>query len=150
MVVLDTDIMVAFLRKKDFAVEFVQFLRQREDILKTTVFNVAELYKGCYAMKNVAKGLKKVQALVGSLAEVLPFDDRAIQEYAKLSADLKNRGKMIGAFDELIGSICISNDETFYTKNVRRFENIEDLNVKNWNEIAGKLATASKIDKLGS
>jgi len=139
MVVLDTDVLVAYLRRKDFAVEFIQHLRKAEETLKTTVFNAAELFKGCYAMKNVAKGLKKVQALVESLTEVLPFDDRAIQEYAKLAADLKNRGKMIGAFDELIGSICVANSETFYTRNTRHFETIEELKVRNWFEKAQKL-----------
>jgi tRNA(fMet)-specific endonuclease VapC len=140
MAVLDTDILVAYLRKKDFAVEFIQHLRSTKEALKTTVFNAAELFKGCYAMKNVAKGLKKVQALVESLAEVLPFEDKAIQEYAKLSADMKKRGKMIGAFDELIGSICIANEETLYTKNTRHFENIEDLQLINWFSQAQKFA----------
>ncbi|OLS13564.1 MAG: putative nucleic acid-binding protein [Promethearchaeota archaeon CR_4] len=143
MTILDTDVLVAYLRKKDFAVEFIQHLRKKEEPLKTTVFNAAELFKGCYAMKNVAKGLKKVQALVESLAEVLPFDDRAIQEYAKLAADLKNRGKMIGAFDELIGSICIANGETLYTKNVRHFENIEEIKIINWFEMIQKLSGGS-------
>jgi tRNA(fMet)-specific endonuclease VapC len=108
--------------------------------LKTTVFNTAEFFKGCYAMKNVAKGLRKVQLLVESLTEILPFNDRAIQEYAKLSADLKNRGKMIGAFDELIGSVCLANGETFYTKNTRHFQQIEDLRVVDWHTAARKLS----------
>ncbi len=140
MAILDTDVLVAYLRKKDCAVEFIQQLRKQEEYLKTTVFNAAELFKGCYAMKNVAKGLRKVQALLESLTEVLSFNDLAIQEYAKLAADLKNRGKMIGAFDGLISSICLANGEKLYTKNTRHFENIEDLRVIDWYTIAQQLS----------
>ncbi len=86
-------------------------------------------------MKNVAKGLIGVKNLLESLNEILKFDDNAIQEYAKISADLKKRGLMSGTIDELIAGICVSNGEIFYTGNTRHFENISELLVSNWREI---------------
>ena len=134
MVVLDTDLLVAYLRGKENGIEIVQKLKSDNQSLDTTVFNVAELYKGSYLMKNTAKGLMKVKTLVESLDEVLKFNHEAIQEYAKISADLRKRGLMIGSFDELIASICISNKETFYTGNTKHFERIGELLVSNWRD----------------
>ncbi len=139
MVVVDTDFLVAYLRGKDNSYGFYQQIKNEQGNLKTTVFNVAELYKGCYSMKNVAKGLIKVKTLVESLKEILPFNEKAIQEYAKISADLKKRGEKIGTMDELIASICIASNETFYTRNERHFEKIEDLSIINWYDIGQQL-----------
>lgn len=148
MVVLDSDFLVAYLRGKYNAYEILQQLKKQQVNLKTTVFNVAELYKGCYSVKNVAKSLIKVKNLIESLKEILPFDENSIQEYAKISADLKKRGKIIGAIDELIASVCLANNEIFYTRNKRHFEKIEDLSIINWYELGHKLKAGKKIIKM--
>jgi tRNA(fMet)-specific endonuclease VapC len=134
MAVLDSDLLIAYLRGKENADELISDLRKNEFDLNTTVFNSAELYKGCYAMRNVAKGLMKVKALLETLDNILPFNEKAIQEYAKISADLKKRGSPIGVMDELIASICIAHNESFYTGNVQHFERVEDLNIINWSK----------------
>lgn len=139
MVVLDSDLIIAFLRGRDNAYEVFQDLKKQQESLKTTVFNVAELYKGCYAMRNVAKGLLKVRNLIESLNNILDFNKKAIQEYSKISADLKKRGSPIGTMDELIASICLANNEIFYTRNKDHFEKIEQLSIINWYEMGKKL-----------
>jgi len=132
MVVLDTDILIGYLRGNEQAKKIIINFRTQEIYLNTTVFNVAELYKGCYSMKNVAKGLMKVRALLDALDEILPFNAEAIEEYAKISADLKKRGLSIGVMDELIASVCISHEEIFYTGNTKHFERIENISLVNW------------------
>jgi predicted nucleic acid-binding protein len=139
MAVLDTDFLIAYLREKYKSYEVLQQLKNDQVNLKTTVFNVAELYKGCYNMKNVAKGLRSVKNLIESLNEILTFNKKSIEEYAKISADLKNRGELIGTMDELIASVCVAHKETFYTRNKTHFEKIEDLSIVNWYELGQKL-----------
>jgi predicted nucleic acid-binding protein len=36
--------------------------------------------------------------------------------------------------DELIASICITHQETLYSGNIKHFERIDDLNIKDWNK----------------
>ena len=135
MVALDTDLIIAYLRRKDFGDIVMHYLKEQKVELKITVFTVAELYKGCYEMANVAKGLMKIKKLLEIFSEVIRFDDNAIQEYAKISADLKKRGEPIGSFDELISSVCIANGEILYTRNVRHFEKISGLHLVNWYDL---------------
>ena len=144
MVVLDTDFLIAYLRGKDNAYEVIQHLRKQQKALRTTVFNAAELYKGSYSMNNVAKGLIKIKNLIEALKELLPFNEDSIQEFAKISADLKKRGKIIGTMDELIAGVCLAYNEVLYTHNIKHFENIEDLTVIDWYQIGQNLKQDKK------
>ncbi|NHJ19695.1 MAG: type II toxin-antitoxin system VapC family toxin [Candidatus Lokiarchaeota archaeon] len=135
MAVLDTDVLVYYLRGKNDSYTKINNLKKEKESLNTTIFNVAELYKGCYSMKNVAKGLMKVKLLVDALDEIFLFENDSAEEFAKLSSDLKKRGQTIGIIDELIASICIIHQESLYTGNIKHFERIDDLIVNDWNKI---------------
>ena len=135
MAILDTDVLIYYLRGQNDSYTKMKNLKKNEEALNTTIFNLAELYKGCYSMKNVAKGLMKVKLLVDALDEIYLFDNDSAEEFAKLSSDLKNRGQAIGIMDELIASICIVHQESLYSGNVKHFERIDDLNITDWNKI---------------
>jgi len=135
MVVLDTDVLIYYLRDKNDSYSKIKKLKKKEESLNTTIFNVAELYKGCYSMKNVAKGLMKVKLLIDALDNIFLFENDSADEFAKLSSDLKNRGQPVGIMDELIASICIVHQESLYSGNVKHFERIDDLNIYDWNKI---------------
>ena len=135
MVVLDTDVLIYYLRDKNDSYSKMKNLKKKEESLNTTIFNVAELYKGCYSMKNVAKGLMKVKLLIDALDDIFLFENDSAEQFAKLSSDLKNRGHSIGIMDELIASICIVHQESLYSGNVKHFERIDDLNLYDWNKI---------------
>jgi len=132
MVVLDTDIIIEYLRGKEPAINVLKNLHKSEKFIATTVFNAAELYKGCYSMNNVAKGLMSVNEFLSGIDELLIFDEKAIQEYARISSNLKKSGVPIGAFDELIASICVVHNQVLYTRNIKHFEKIRNLKIKSW------------------
>ena len=135
MVVLDTDVLIYYLRDKNDSYSKMKNLKKKEESLNTTIFNVAELYNGCYSMKNVAKGLMKVKLLINALDDIFLFENDSAEEFAKLSSDLKNRGQSVGIMDELIASICIVHQESLYSGNVKHFERIDDLDIYNWNKM---------------
>ncbi|MHA1669397.1 MAG: type II toxin-antitoxin system VapC family toxin [Promethearchaeota archaeon] len=135
MAVLDTDVLVYYLRGKNDSYMKMKNLKKKEGTLNITIFNVAELYKGCYSMKNVAKGLMKVKLLIDAVDKIYLFENDSAEEFAKLSSDLKKRGQTIGILDELIASICIVHQETLYSGNVKHFERIDDLTTIDWNKI---------------
>lgn len=135
MAILDTDVLIYYLRGQNDSYTKMKNLKKNEEALNTTIFNLAELYKGCYSMKNVAKGLMKVKLLVDALDEIYLFDNDSAEEFARLSSDLQNRGQVIGIMDELIASICIVHQESLYSGNVKHFERIDDLDINDWNKI---------------
>jgi tRNA(fMet)-specific endonuclease VapC len=64
--------------------------------------------------------------------EVLDFPDKASSHYAKIRADLKARGRMIGANDLLIAAHARSLGLTLITNNTREFGRVRGLAIDNW------------------
>jgi len=64
--------------------------------------------------------------------EVLDFPDKACAHYAKIRADLRSRGAMIGANDLLIAAHARSLGLTLVTNNTREFRRVRGLAVENW------------------
>jgi tRNA(fMet)-specific endonuclease VapC len=64
--------------------------------------------------------------------EVLDFPDEASLHYAKIRADLKTLGTMIGANDLFIAAHARSLGLRLVTNNTREFGRVRDLAIENW------------------
>jgi len=64
--------------------------------------------------------------------EVLDFPDEAASHYAKIRADPKARGTMIGANDLLIAAHARSAGLTLISNNTREFRRVRELSIENW------------------
>ena len=64
--------------------------------------------------------------------EVLDFPDEASPHYAKIRADLKTRGAMIGANDLFIAAHARCLGLTLVTNNTREFGRVRNLSMENW------------------
>jgi tRNA(fMet)-specific endonuclease VapC len=64
--------------------------------------------------------------------EVLDFPDEASLHYAKIRADLKKHGTMIGANDLFIAAHARSLGLTLVTNNTREFGRVRNLTTENW------------------
>jgi tRNA(fMet)-specific endonuclease VapC len=64
--------------------------------------------------------------------EVLDFADEAAAHYAKIRADLKTHGTMIGANDLFIAAHASSLGLTLVTNNTNEFARVPDLSLENW------------------
>jgi tRNA(fMet)-specific endonuclease VapC len=67
-----------------------------------------------------------------SYVAILDFPDQASLHYAKIRADLKTRGAMIGANDLFIAAHARSLGLTLVTNNTREFGRIRNLAIENW------------------
>jgi tRNA(fMet)-specific endonuclease VapC len=64
--------------------------------------------------------------------EVLDFPDKASLHYAKIRADLKTLGTMIGANDLFIAAHARSLGLMLVTNNTHEFGRVRDLAIENW------------------
>ena len=89
MICLDTDILIAFLRKKPDALAFIQ--ANESGGLATTSINEFELLIGAKISKKRAVNLLKVQDLVSRIT-ILNLARKEIEECSDIYAELQNRG----------------------------------------------------------
>jgi tRNA(fMet)-specific endonuclease VapC len=65
-------------------------------------------------------------------AEVTDFPESAAAHYAKIRADLKRRGQLIGANDLFIAAHAVSMGVTLVTNNTKEFRRVRGLSLENW------------------
>lgn len=131
MGILDSDILIAFLRNKRNAVDFIKNIIKNGDPLKTTILNVGELYTGVYLSSNVAGEIRILDLFLENF-EILYFNKQHAILFGQISADLKKNGFSIGPIDEMIASIVLNSKDVLITKNLKPFQRINHLEVKNW------------------
>jgi len=67
-----------------------------------------------------------------SPVRILPFDERAAAEAAKVRAHLEHQGQPIGDLDSLIAGHALSLDLVLVTNNLREFDRVPQLETENW------------------
>lgn len=131
MVLLDTDCLVGLIRGHPDALRKLALLANRQEAIATTALNVAELFRGAHLARDAPRALARVRAVLGPLL-ILPFDERAGEEYGSIVADLDRRGQPIGHMDSLVAAVARIERETVVTRNTRHFSRIPGLSVDPW------------------
>ncbi len=119
-VILDTTVLVDFIRNKEDAVSFVKNLSEKHEIC-TTDINVFELYYGAYLSKQTDKNVAAVKGIINTII-VFSTTEESMEISAKLFADLDKKGQKIEIKDVLVAGICLLNSCPIATQNKKHFE----------------------------
>jgi tRNA(fMet)-specific endonuclease VapC len=90
---------------------------------------VYELFYGAYKSARMARNL----AIIDDIQlQTLEFDREDARRAGAVRAALEQRGTPIGAYDLLIAGQALARRLTLISRNLREFERIEGLSVRNW------------------
>ena len=124
-IVIDSDVLIDFLRGKEYAVSRIKELEKTEE-LATTDINAFELYFGAYNSKEKEKNLTATKGLLGTL-KLLHSQNKAMEAAGQLLAHRKATGRLLDIKDVLIAAITINEGYTLLTNNKSHFEGISGL-----------------------
>jgi len=130
MKILDSNFLIAILKKEPSAAEKIDELMNSQEQLATTIFNVHEVLYGCLQTKdptNYTKTKRFLESLV-----IIDYNSEGAHHAVELILTLKRKGRFIGLFDELIAGICLSQGATIVTRNNERFKRVSGLEVEKW------------------
>ena len=130
MYLLDTNICIYIIKKKPIEV-FEKFKKLELGTLKISSITVAELYFGAYNSQNFEKNIETIKNFLLPF-EIINFDDKSSIEYAKIKADLRKKGQIIGELDMQIAGIALSNNLILVTNNEKEFIRVNNLKIENW------------------
>jgi tRNA(fMet)-specific endonuclease VapC len=129
---LDTDIASYIMKRSDERV-----LRRLQGIpvkdICISAIAKAELLLGVELSPRRAKDQAAVDVFL-RYAVVLDFPGDAALDYARIRADLKQRGALIGANDMLIAAHARCLDLILVTNNTSEFGRVPGLKLENWTE----------------
>jgi tRNA(fMet)-specific endonuclease VapC len=124
--ILDTDIMIDFLKNDKGITKKIEELKEKEIKLSTTSINVMEILRGFFAFN---KTEEKITEFINHLT-VLDFNPSSARIAAEISDELKREGQTLDILDLMIAAIAIDNKETLWTNNVKHFNRIPRLNLE--------------------
>ncbi len=127
---LDTDYLIALLRKDEQAHAFAERLQLEQAELCTTPISLTELFKGSY-LSGKETELELIEDLATDLG-LLVFDAPAAQLAGRLLAEFKSQGQGIGEADTLIAALALRHNKTLVTRNVKHFQRVPNLKVVEW------------------
>lgn len=131
--ILDTDIASYVIRKKPLSVlEMMQAKAERGDHITISVITYSELLLGVERSGNRRKHRNLVNGFVERLDDVLSWDNKAAEAYARLQMDLYKKGTPIGPNDTMIAGHALSLNATMVTNNLKHFNKVPRLKVENW------------------
>ena len=121
MIFADSDVLIDSLRGRQPMKDRIA-LEIGTGQLATTVINLFELLAG--AKSDAERG--KVERLLGALT-IVPLDEAAAREAARIRRELEAAGQTIGMADSLIAGICLVNSGALMTRNRHHFARVEGL-----------------------
>ena len=92
----------------------------------------SELLLGAERSDNRQKHLKLVTEFVERLDEILAWDRKAAEVFAKLQVYLYESGSPIGLNDTMIAGHALSREGIIITNNIKHFSKVPQLKVENW------------------
>jgi tRNA(fMet)-specific endonuclease VapC len=91
---------------------------------------LGELYYAVYASQRRAENLHRLQSLVGALW-LWPFDALAAEEFGRIQAEQKAKGRPIPPLDAQIAAVARVNNLVLLTDD-KHFTFVDGITVENW------------------
>ena len=126
--IIDTDILIDFLRNRKESVEFVTQLEKKKTILSSTAINAFELYYSAHKSKQSIQTLQATKNLLDRLV-LFPLTPRSAQKAGVIYAELELKGNPIGLRDTFIAAIALTRRCSIATKNTSHFKKVKDITV---------------------
>jgi tRNA(fMet)-specific endonuclease VapC len=100
----------------------------RDEGLAVSIISYGELFEGALGAPDPATELARFRRFLARLA-LLSLDDRTMERFSRLRAELRRRGQLIPDLDLLIAATALHQDLTLLTRNVRHFNRIPELSL---------------------
>ena len=127
---LDTCTLSCFFRKDPNIIRHFESCSPEDLVL--SAITVMEIEYGLKLHQEHEIKIRPLWEELKTLITTVEFGEKEASYAGALRADLKEKGKPIGAYDLLIGATAKVNHLILITSNVKEFTFIRDLRIKDW------------------
>lgn len=125
MYLVDSDILINFLKGRSQEVEIIKKLQNKPFYI--SIISVGEILEGLLGTKNNKK-LHSFKDLLKTFT-ILNVDSPIIEKFAELRKSLRQKGILIDNLDLLIASSCLVHELTIITNNISHFKRVPGLKI---------------------
>ncbi len=139
MIVLDTNVISAVMRRQPDPVVIAWLDRQPPESVWTTAVTVFEIHFGLDLLAPGRRRRQLEEAFARALEEdfearILPFERNAAREAALIAARRRQAGRPVEIRDAQIAGIVVARRATLATRNIGHFEDLGAALVDPWAE----------------
>ncbi|HUV80013.1 MAG TPA: type II toxin-antitoxin system VapC family toxin [Candidatus Bathyarchaeia archaeon] len=127
---LDTSILISFLKGEQNVVTKVEEYLEEFNIISLSIITYYEILRGLNYLGNEIK-IRSFDELMDK-SEMITLDREIINRASEIYAELMRRGELIEDADILIAASCQVKGMVLVTDNEEHFRRIENLEVENW------------------
>ena len=106
-------------------------LRDNDERLFTTRFNLAELWVGVHQSDDRQKHIRIMRRTLLGIS-VIDFSEPESRRFGAVEAHLRRIGRPAGEIDALIAAICLVHGESIVTRNPKHFADVPGLVVETY------------------
>ena len=128
MIVLDTDILVNILRRKNRGEQWKDFLKDKS--IAFTSITAFELFLGAEISKKFDQNMQAIKSLIQQFP-VLPLSIKSSYIAATIYSDLRKKGQMIELNDIYIAAVTLEHGAELATDNVNHYQRVSQLKIIN-------------------
>ena len=128
MIVLDTDILVNILRRKNRGEQWKDFLKDKS--IAFTTITAFELFLGAEISKKYDQNMKAIKSLIQQFP-VLPLSIKSSYIAASIYSDLQKKGQMIELNDIYIAAVTLEHGAELATDNINHYQRVSQLKIIN-------------------
>jgi len=128
LIVLDTDILVNILRRKNRGEQWKDFLKDKS--IAFTTITAFELFLGAEISKKYDQNMKAIKSLIQQFP-VLPLSIKSSYIAATIFSDLQKKGQMIELNDIYIAAVTLEHGAELATDNVNHYQRVSQLKIIN-------------------
>lgn len=132
MIVFDTDVLSYVLRRDPPAGLLRRIAEIDPEDQATTSITLGELVYGAHRSKRPGHFMSRLKEMLLPNLKVLAFDRKAAEVYGEVRAKLEKVGRPVAEPDLRIASICLFQDASLATGNVRHYQKVPELKVEDW------------------
>ena len=133
--VIDTDIVVNFLRDKEKRILIYNIYTKK---IYITFVTLSELFFGAYNSQNQTKHFDEIYILT-NLVDILYPDFNTGKLFGSIKKELRDLGKVVGDLDIMIAAITINNNFELITNNAKHYSSIKNLKLANLDTLGKNL-----------
>lgn len=126
---LDTNVVIQILRGDKTIIKQVYEVGIENCCISE--ITIAELYYG--AVKGNRKSNFDDIDIIRRMFQIIPIYD-SFEQLARIRLELKNQGKLIDAYDMMIGATAVYYGFTLVTHNTKHYINIIDIQLEDWQQ----------------
>jgi predicted nucleic acid-binding protein len=121
VVVLDTDVVIDYMRADPAAVAFIEAMVQGPEPLAVAAITVMQLHEGIARSRLPAREAALVASALAGFG-TLAFDEPAAVEAGRILGVLAGRGGPVGVTDVMVGATALRHGQPVATRNRKHFE----------------------------